>query len=289
MNNVVELQKLSRHCGYSTDLNDKLCDTFVAGLRDPQIKQKLLSKKDLDWKTAEEIAISMESAKRDTEHAAERTAVTGDVNEVSRQGQRWQNSGGSNGGKGDRRGRKSLQQLRCGRYLGDHTPDWKAKCYECQHVGHISKACRSASKSGGKQKSHKTHHVSVDSEPDDMDSVADDLNEFSLYALYGVNAAGSNKEFWTTVYVEGCPTAFTIDTGAAVSVISEAAYKSYFAHVKLQTSTAVLHSYSGDIIPLLGKITVQFEYDGQKHPTLDSGQRLEGGAFGKELDGQVTA
>ena len=49
--------------------------------------------------------------------------------------------------------------------------------------GHISKACRSVSKRGRKQKSHKTHHVSIDSEPDDMDSVADDLNAHLLYAL----------------------------------------------------------------------------------------------------------
>ena len=64
------------------DLDDNLHDMFVAGLRDPQIKNKLLSKKELDWKTAQETTISLESAKQDTEHTLECAAATSDINQV---------------------------------------------------------------------------------------------------------------------------------------------------------------------------------------------------------------
>ena len=64
---------------------------------------------------------------------------------------------------------------------------------------------------------------------------------------------GSDKEFRATVNVEGRPIAFVIDIGATISTISETTYFTYLPGVKLQPTSAVLRSYSGDVIPVAGK------------------------------------
>ena len=137
-NYVVELKRMSRYCEYGTDLENNLRDTFVAGVRDPNVKQKLLLTKDLTWKDAQEIAISYESSKREADQ------VTGNPCRMStgfcakvRGGDLvavdpgW-NGGGNRGGKKTHTQKKTVQQQRCGRCLGAHHADKcpykKAKC-----------------------------------------------------------------------------------------------------------------------------------------------------------------
>ena len=66
----------------------------------------------------------------------------------------------------------------------------------------------------------------------------------------------SDNEFRATVNVEGRPITFGIDTGASISTISETTYYTYLPGVKLQPTSAVLRSYSGDVIPVAGEIFI---------------------------------
>ena len=50
-NYVVDLKRMSRYCEYGTDLESNLRDTFSAGVRDPNVKQKLLLKRIWHGKT----------------------------------------------------------------------------------------------------------------------------------------------------------------------------------------------------------------------------------------------
>ena len=73
---VPTLKKLSRHCGYGTELDTNLRDTFVGGLYNRRIKAKLLSKgNSLTWKAACDEALAMEAAEKDSGHLQGR-AVT---------------------------------------------------------------------------------------------------------------------------------------------------------------------------------------------------------------------
>ena len=282
-NYVVELKRMSRYCEYGTDLESNLRDTFVAGVRDPNVKQKLLLKKDLTWKDAQEIAISYESSKREADQVTEKSMQ--DVNRISRQeqgrgsggGGSW-NGGGNRGGKKTHTQKKTVQQQQCGRCLGAHYADKcpykKAKCYGCQRVGHIHRACRSTMTVKQSQNSRpsksdkKTHLVSMDQEIADLEETLELTTLFSLENDEshgnGKESHGSDKEFRATVNVEGRPITFVIDTGASISTISETTYYTYLPGVKLQPTSAVLRSYSGDVIPVAGEIFTEIEYEGHK-------------------------
>ena len=65
---VAALKQLSIHCGYEGEtLNENLRDRFIVGLSNNGIQKKLISKDELSFKRAVEIAISFEQASNETE------------------------------------------------------------------------------------------------------------------------------------------------------------------------------------------------------------------------------
>ena len=56
-----------------------------------------------------------------------------------------------------------------------------------------------------------------------------------------------------------------VDTGAAVSIISNKTMNSIpnFMKLSLQPTSDTLRTYTGEIIPVLGKLSIQVEYHGQ--------------------------
>ena len=72
-------------------------------------------------------------------------------------------------------------------------------------------------------------------------------------------AGSSNEPLWVVVNVNGADLSMEVDTGAAVSLISRRTYHSVWpAHHRpqLQPSSAQLRTYSGQLIKVLGAITV---------------------------------
>jgi len=68
--------------------------------------------------------------------------------------------------------------------------------------------------------------------------------------------------YLVTVTIGGHEIAMQFDTGAAVSIIPESTYNTYFTKVIL-TETRPLKSYSGNQLELLGQICVPVKYDTQ--------------------------
>ena len=77
-----------------------------------------------------------------------------------------------------------------------------------------------------------------------------------------------------------------VDTGSAVSIVSEVEYKKWFKHLKLQPTHFHLKTYSGESLPFLGEIRVAVKYQAQemqlprvvaqgKKPVLHGRNRLE--------------
>lgn len=54
-----------------------------------------------------------------------------------------------------------------------------------------------------------------------------------------------------------------IDTGAAVSMISEAVYEKSFSHVPLEGSSVALKTYTGQAIPVKGQFVAKVTYENQ--------------------------
>ena len=67
--------------------------------------------------------------------------------------------------------------------------------------------------------------------------------------------------------INGTPLSMEIDTGAAVSIISEQTQRNLFPDVTLQHSRIKLRTYTGEPMPVLGEMTVDVTYR-QNHYTL---------------------
>ena len=54
-----------------------------------------------------------------------------------------------------------------------------------------------------------------------------------------------------------------LDTGAAITIISEVKYKEHFSETKLRESSTLLKTYSGERLKVVGEIAVNVEYENQ--------------------------
>ena len=55
-----------------------------------------------------------------------------------------------------------------------------------------------------------------------------------------------------------------LDTGAAVTIMSQKSYHSLFPGLQLDNSSVRLKSYSGQTIPVVGQVDVAVKYDQQE-------------------------
>ena len=56
-----------------------------------------------------------------------------------------------------------------------------------------------------------------------------------------------------------------IDTGAAVSLISEQTFQKLYPELYLQPSHTILKTYTGECTPVLGETKVSVQYNGQQN------------------------
>ena len=128
-----------------------------------------------------------------------------------------------------------------------------AICRQCEKRGHIARACRSKLKANNfkreeqTQSSRKkqTHKVTVDSS---------DEEETEEYSLFNVGIDEKRPCYAVTPNINGVDVTMEIDTGAAVSVISEKTYKELVteAELVLQPTNVNLRTYTGERIAVLG-------------------------------------
>ena len=206
------LRKLAIHCKFETYLEEALRDRFVCGLCNEAMQRRLLAETDLTLTKAMELTQSMEAADHNS-RAFKATEPT--IKKISsRQPQRT---------------RPQQPCCRC-RKSGHKAPDCgfkDADCHACGKKGHIAPACRSKPKnksvphgSRPKTRYHDTHLVQHEKN-DTMDS---ESKEFHLFKL---NEPSSNP-VEVTINVEDKPLTMELDTGAVVSIISEATRRKMF-------------------------------------------------------------
>lgn len=64
---IAELKQSAVHCEFGPSLDDALRDRFVSGIRGEACQRRLLSENNLTFARAVEIAVSMETADKDTQ------------------------------------------------------------------------------------------------------------------------------------------------------------------------------------------------------------------------------
>ena len=132
-----------------------------------------------------------------------------------------------------------------------------ARCNNCGKVGHIRKVCRQPKRpptSRGRQaQRHPVRTVQEGIEdPDELP-----------YVLHTLRAQ-SGQPLEVDLMLDRKPLCMEIDTRAAVSLVSEKTYQSLFSQRCLQPSKACLHTYSGELITVIGQAEVEVCYEEQR-------------------------
>ena len=197
---LAELRRLSIRCGFGTFLNQALRDKLVCGLLDEGTKKKLLAEKNLDLKNAVQIAQGMEAAEKNTK------LLRGNDSQLIQMIRRQR--------KDVQRGVPATACYRCSGFHGSSHCRFKdAVCHHCKKRGHNARVCRARGKcrDGGKVQ------VIDEDEVDDADS-----EPLFLKAVEEENSKRlSGKPITIAVLVNDRELTMELDTGAAVSIMSE--------------------------------------------------------------------
>lgn len=238
------LRKLAINCTFGDALQDTLRDRFVCGLRHESIQRRLLSESSLTYAKAIEIAKVMEAADKEA-RAFRKTDQA--IQKLSK-------------GRGPTQ--KSYQQpcYRCGRtnHTANECKFKDAQCRSCGKTGHIAPVCRSnaANKTPSKKLKHKpkTHHVHK--EPTESSSE----DEFKLNKV----DKHSQDPIVVQMQVNGSNLNMEVDTGAALSIISETTRRAVFPNDTLHPSTIIFKTYTDERMEVTGTINARVTYGDQK-------------------------
>ncbi len=268
---VSELRRLACTCDFGANLDSALRDRLVCGVNHDAIQKRLLAEKQLDYPKALGIAQGLEMAEKNVK---DMKFDSGRVNRVDSSHSRPRKPNNPN----QKNSTKTSSQCdRCGR-AGHAGPDCYHKstvCNKCNKIGHLARVCRSGSSSsnssghqqyrkGGKgrrSQGNATHNVTVDGAGGEEPEVSE------VYDLFKVNLQLHSQKvepYLVDISLDGSPLLMEIDTGAARSVISETVYRQLWKNPPpLQPSSAILRTYTGERVPILGTADLNVAYEKQ--------------------------
>ena len=251
---VAALRELAEHCKYGTTLPEMLRDRLVCGVNHEGIQKKLLAEKDLDYAKAFSLAQAIEAAEKDTK------------NLKSGSGASQQGPGllfHKNTSHGQRRAKNVDTPITCYRCGGPHlAPACKYKdavCTYCKKSGHLEKVCIAKKKALGSssaQASAKPGHTQKNWYME-HEGTAPEYDMFNLQDQ-------SNEPTQLEIFLNELPVSMIMDTGASLSIISQATFDRLRQHdssVTLNPSSVCLRTYTGEPIPVVGTTQLSVRYE----------------------------
>ena len=248
-----ELRSLAEHCDFEdAALENMLRDRLVCGISDRAMQQRLLSEADLTFKKAYDLAVLMESVRKDTSQLQSKPQGA-DIHFVR--------GGDAGKQKATPRGHGPPPNpcYRCGgRHKSSVCKFKEENCHFCGKRGHISRVCRSRqrqqhpkSRPSGAKPEHDAKHVDVkDADTSTVPSGSTEqptdssVVEDPVYWTFQLSKQGTDP-LLVTLSADQADLQMEIDTGASVSVISEETYLSVWPKDQrpvLQKSTAQLRT-----------------------------------------------
>ena len=251
---VAELRRMSAHCEYGNFLDQALRDRLVAGLRSEVLQRQLLSEEDLTLKQAIQRAQAFEAAETNSK------ALKGSEPTVQKVAA------------------KSSPAVfppcfRCGR--DNHQPEEcrfrNAKCHNCGRTGHISPVCRSSGRASGrfrrddcksryKKRQSTVRNKWIAGRDTEETSDSDEL------PILPIRGSGASRPYHVDLLVDDQPLHMELDTGAAVSIISESQQRAVFPSATLEKSDMLLKTYTGECMSVVGEMHVDVQYSEQRKP-----------------------
>ena len=277
---VAVLRNLALDCkfGPTERLEEMLRDRLVCGVNHTGIQRKLLSESDLTYSTALKLAQAAEASEQDAKK------LTGGSPQQPFQ----DNNPDLHYTTSSRRPEGTpVSCYRCG---GPHlAPKCKYKeiiCNFCRKKGHFARVCRSRklqtqpsqSQENKDSKYSRTNHIEAESPSAEA--------EYDLYNLHD----NHTEPYHIMVTLNDLPVQMELDTGAAVSVISEATYNSIQRESQaLEPSNSRLRTYTGESIQVLGTTRIKARYDKKElslsiHVVPGSGPNLLGRDWISQLE-----
>ena len=129
------------------DLDSRLLDQFVAGLREEREKAKLLKKTNLTLEIAREHMLSLEKTKLEAQEM--NASSSGTVNSVKYRKKE----------RSHRTDKKTVVTCKKCTLKGHSEKQCFTKCHACKKVGHIRKNCQHVKRKKKRKKDVKTYHV----------------------------------------------------------------------------------------------------------------------------------
>ena len=148
---------------------------------------------------------------------------------------------------------------RCGK--ADHTPAAckfrTARCYHCDKIGHIASVCRGRKNSARPPRRNNFRIKAVRPEPLEK-------TDFSEDDMLNTIRCEPGNPLLLDVRLNGKPLTMELDTGAAVSLVSEGVFQSLLPECELEPSRVPLRTYSGERMEVLGLVEVTVTYGEQR-------------------------
>ncbi len=248
----VALRKLAVNCKFAAVLQDTLRDRFVCGLRHEHIQRRLLSESALTYAKGFELAKAMVAADKDT-RAFRKPDLS--VQRMSKShGRKSQQTAPT-------KHNRDQQQpcYRCGRsnHVSSECKFIEARCRACGKTGDIASVCRSKSSSKpSKKEKFKTHRM----QNADQSSEESSEEDFKIHNM----SKRSPDPIIVQLQLNGKSLDMEVDTGAALSVISETTRLEVFPNDTLHPSNLILKTYTDEHMKVTGTINMRVAYGNQK-------------------------
>ena len=239
---LAELRKLSQHCEFGDKLDETLRDRLVCGVHSGQIQKRLLAEKELTLQKAIELAQGMEAATKQSSELRMPGGTVPGSHEIHLQ---------TAAGKPCYRcGNRGHPQEKC----HFRTQKWN----NCGKKGHIAKVCKASQKPGDKKVPAYNPKVKVPKTNNFVEQT--ETEEFGMFTVKKQSDGG----IIIKLFIDRTPVKMTLDTGAAVSVISSEMCQELLPHLNLRQSKLLLKTYTGEPLSLEGEANVHISYQGQQ-------------------------
>ena len=262
---VVVLKDLATECKFSESMRlARLRDRIVSGIRDKRMMSELLKLKleELTFDVAVTKCSAIEQSYKDVEALQRGMEVQNPVNVLSRSKQRPRraNSAQTKATPPEKHASKEQTCYRCtGQHDKKSCPFKKEKCHYCKKQGHLKKVCKK------RLRETQGSQASVNNLFDDQESSGDELpGMYHTPTVYSTTSpAQSTKPLRVSLQVERRNMVMELDTGSAVSIISENAYCDNLKHIPLKTSDHQLRTYTSEVVRPIGVADVKVVYQDQ--------------------------
>ena len=272
---VARLKKLASTCSFGAFLTEALRDRLVSGLHSKmsRTQRHLLSVRDLTYTASRDRCIADELASK-----ANKEHMGGSVSDEANKLQEFNPSKGrkssSGSFKGPRYGPGAEQCKACGSkaHSADVCKFKNATCHHCQRKGHIRPVCKarlpesSFQRSSSSARKANVNNCELDSQHESKDQ-DEDAEGFGLYRT-GTDTI-TVKPYVVNVKLGKANVPMELDTGASRSTVSQYVYNSLLSEFPLENTDITLCNYSGEKVPVLGKIRVPVKYACNDEKVLD--------------------